>query len=217
MIQRTYRPLGVVHGHAVQDAARQAAMNARLAGAAKSRTRGQSGKTAEALIIRTNEIYFREGVAKVIKQYPPVAGTPGHLVYSGKGAIDFMGALAPHGRLIAFDLKGITNRTTLEVPDVLPLVHKRHKASLRDRQRLIDQANDMLQLRVMGATVAFVCVDQQRERAWIMPEVERIARGESVPIRHRDQDLWPAVAFASLDAIVRGAPLIDYLSVWPGL
>lgn len=194
-----------------------AAIDARLTASAKGRQQKQGGQTSEALFQRTHDAYARAGLATITKQHPPVAGTPGALKYAGGAHVDFIGALAPTGRCLAFDLKGVTGHPTLSLPKIQPLSHKHHARSVRDRQRMIDQAQLMLELRRSGAAVAFVCVDMQRARCWIMTEVERIAAAEDVPLRRRDQDLWPAVAFASLEAIARGAPQIDYLSVWPGL
>jgi hypothetical protein len=184
--------------------------------AARGATQRAGGKRTESMLDRTHETYHARGTAEIVHLHPPVFGAPGAMNFSGKGHVDYMGVLAG-GRCLAFDAKGVTGAATLKVPVELPLSHKHHARSVRDRRRLLDQAALLRSIQKLGGVAAFLCLDVTRARAWVMTDVARIARGEDVKLRERDQDLWPAVAFASPAEIARGAPMIDYLSVWPDL
>ncbi len=181
--------------------------------AGKARARNASGAGIEDLIERTHAVYAARGQAHLTKQEVPTIGPPTARRVVGYAIVDYLG-FEQGGRGLALDVKGVTGRTALEVPTILPIAHKHHKQSVRDHERIREQAKYLLTVRRLNVSVAFLCVDKTRERAWIMTDVERVARGEDVPLRTRDTDLWPAVPFASVEAIARGEPLIDYLSVW---
>lgn len=196
------------------DPVREAAANA----SARASRQKQGGQRSESLFDRTHDVYRVHGRAVIVHLHPPVFGKPGAMAFAGSGHIDYMGALCGTGRAIAFDVKGVTNHSTaLCVPKELPLTHKHHQRSVRDRRRMLDQAALLLSIQRAGGLAAFLCVDKARERCWIMLDVARIARGEDVPLRVRDQDLWPAVPFASTAELARGAAPIDYLSAWLAL
>lgn len=221
MTARAYRPPGVAFGTGHPDLhQRSVALRdaARTDGSARASTRKRSGDTTEKHFARTHEMYRRHGLAIIVKLHPPVVGAPGALQFSGSGHIDYMGVLSHasghRGRLIAFDAKGCTGDSALKVPTVLPLTHKRHKASVRERKRLMDQGALLASLRDAGAFAAFLCVDRDREQCWIVTDVARIALGESVPFRVRDRDLFPSVPFSTPAQLAQGAPAIDYLSTW---
>jgi hypothetical protein len=184
---------------------------------ARASRQKQGGKRSESLFDRTHEVYHAHGRAVIVHLHPPVFGKPGAMAYAGSGHIDYMGVLRG-GRAIAFDVKGVTGHSTaLCVPDELPLTHKHHARSVRDRRRMLDQAALLLSIQRAGGLAAFLCVDKTRERCWIMHDVARIARGEDAPLRVRDRDLWPAVSFASTAELARGAAPIDYLTAWQAL
>lgn len=226
MVIRNYRKKGTRYGDprdALADPTRGtpnlAAIDARLTAAATGKRRRDSGNRIEAMLERTHQTYLLTGRAMIVHHHPPVTGVPGALRFSGAGHVDYSGLIRTpgHGRMMAIDAKGITGQSSLSVRKVMPISHKNHKASLRERERLIRQAQLLVDFAHFGALTAFLCVDTERERAWLMTEVGRIARGEDVPIRSRDRDLWPAVPFATVAEIAQGAPQIDYLSVWPDL
>lgn len=215
MQTRSYRPLNSSYGNPVSTAAASvAAMREVAKNSATASRRKESGRSIESLFERTHETYRMRGDAVIVHLHPPTVGPPTALRFSGDGHIDYMGALRG-GRAITFDAKGVTGSASLTMPPVPPLGHKRFKQMAKDRQRFIAQASLLLSLQRAGALAAFVCVDTKRERAWIMSDLDRILRDETVPLRHRDADLWPAVALSTLEEIARGAPSIDYLSVWP--
>jgi hypothetical protein len=183
----------------------------------KALAQQQGGQTSEALFERTHQRYAELGRATVVKQHAPTVGPPTALRYSGGAFVDYVGALSPRGLMLAFDLKGCTGATKLE-PAALPKPDtpvKVAQRALKDRERLKRQAQLLVDLRRMGAMVAFFCVDLRRERVWIIEDVARVARLEPVSFRERDRDLVPSVAFSSLEAIAHGEPTVDYLSIWP--
>jgi hypothetical protein len=189
-------------------------------GRAKSVTRRASGSSIEKLFQQTHETYAAQRRAVIVHLHPPVAGTPGNLRYSGGGHIDYMGVLehAGHGNsqgtAIAFDVKGVTGHATFHVPKDLPITHKRHAQSVRDRKRLLDQASLLTRFGSAGGLAAFLLVDTKLEKCWIMDQPERTMRGEDVTFRDRTGDLFPSVPFATIEQIALGAPMIDYLSTW---
>lgn len=188
-----------------------------IANATKALKRKQSGATSEQLFARTHDAYARAGRAVVVKQHPPVVGPPTSLHYSDGAYIDYMGAMAPRAFTIAFDVKGCTGATKLDIPTLPPPYPdvKKYQRAKKDRDRLQRQAQLMIELRRMGAAVAFFAIDLHRERCWIIEDVGRIAQLEPVPFRIRDRDLVPSVPFATVEQLARGAPAIDYLSIWP--
>jgi hypothetical protein len=190
---------------------------AALASSRKATTQQRAGATSEQLFARTHQVYASQGRAVVVKQHPPVVGPPNALHYSEGAFIDYMGALAPRAMTIAFDVKGCTGATRLDIPTLPPPFPevKKYERALKDRKRLQRQAQLMVELRRMGAAVAFFCVDLHRERLWIVEDVGRIANLEPVPFRLRDRDLVPSVPFATLSELARGGASIDYLRIWP--
>lgn len=171
--------------------------------AAVGHSRKAAGRSIETLLARTHETYRTLGTACIVKLEPPVFGPPTKLQYAGGAAVDYMGALAG-GRVVATDAKGVKGHASLQVP-----------STPKDAKRLRDQATFLLAMQRMGGLVGFLCVDTEREVACIMTDVARVADGESVTLRHRDQWMWPHVGFASLEEIARGGPSIDYLGAWP--
>lgn len=195
-------------------------MNRRRIGAHVSGKAGlqkESGATSEQYFTDTHAVYLRTGWAKIVRQHAPVAGPPTALRYSGGAFVDYMGAIEPNGHLAAYDIKGCTGSSSLK-PAPLPKDARNIKAvkrAMKDRERLQRQAKLLMELRSMGASVAFFCVDLHRERLWIVEDVARVARLEPVPFRKGDTDLVPSVPFSTLLEIAHGAPPINFLKVWP--
>lgn len=213
----SYRAPGAAYGRAIEPTpSREASV--------KAGRQKRAGRDKEDLLNRSHACYSIHAIAEIVHLHPPVAGVPGALRYTGAGHIDYMGtighratgALATPGRCVAFDAKGVTGAASLCVPKELPITHKDHRRSVKDRKRLIDQATLLLKIQKAGGLAAFLCIDSERERCWIMTRVDLIAAGQDVPFRHRDTDLFPSVAFATTAQIAKGLPPIDYLSVWLG-
>lgn len=212
----SYRKTGAAFGTAIELPSE--------ANSAKAARQKIGGATKEKLLDRSHEIYRMRSVAEIVHLHPPVIGAPGAMRPSGSGHIDYMGILGPRasgthafaGRCLAFDAKGVTGHGTLVVPKEMPLSHKDHRRSVRDRKRMMDQAALLLRIQKFGGLAAFLCIDAKRERCWIMDRVDLIAAGEDVPFRHRDTDLFPSVPYASTAQLAKGEPPIDYLRVWLG-
>lgn len=183
----------------------------------KAGLRKASGDTSEQYFKDSHEVYLRTGWAKIVKQHPPVIGPPTALRYSGGAFVDYMGAIEPHGHLVAFDVKGCTGSVSLK-PDPIPKDPSNFKAvkrALKDRDRLQRQAKLLMELRVMGASVAFFCIDLHLERLWIVEDVERVAKLEPVPFRSGKTNLVPTIPFSTLLEIAQGVPPINFLKLWP--
>lgn len=180
----------------------------------RAETQKAAGQRSERLFDRTHALYQSAARAVIVHLHPPVFGAPGAMSYGGSGHIDYMGTLWGSGRAIAFDAKGVTGKSSLAVPKELPITHKHHARSVRDRKRMLTQAALLLNIQRAGGLAAFLCVDMTLERCWIMTDVATIARGDDVAFRKGDTDLFPAVPFTAVADLARGVPPIDYLPIW---